>query len=375
MDRTRGLDNEAIMRAKHANPLLTAALQLNTSLTRGLADTRRDSAVAIASAEVDLTSSSSRSVSSRNKSYLVPEYREESIPLQSTICTTNSSMQEKIDMQSKQQDPSVDDKDDDIASNIAGDNSDQKKKKKKKKKTKSSSSSTVVDQQQTAEIFQSRTTDPRQVVSSSQQHATPTTSSTDQLNTVGAKQEEHSHNGLTEESLEWLESAVVRGDTKPKGKRSKAKKKPAAKKTTTTLLPHNSSASTSDHDPLDDDEEGVKTLMEINDDDAKADGDDDTSTRLESTVKNFSLAGNNSAVLSHMDDLAFLDDDFLGGGGGSGNWADDVEDFAITGCTFIRNGGRENGSITVGSPKKKHTVAVTLSQAFPCYGFINDINN
>ncbi|KAF9949239.1 hypothetical protein BGZ72_008951 [Mortierella alpina] len=307
MDHASSLDRVTPMTDKTNNSAkqsVPAALQLNTNLVRTLADTRRDSAVAIASAEAEFYTPSTRN----NRPSVMPEAHENS----------ELGPQESIDTQQQPgQDASMD------PTTPKASDKEPKKTKKKKKKASKSLSGLCADQPHTSSPTVEDTSQPLPGIG-----ATPTkpllSSSEDQSRSAVV---ESNNQPLTEESLEWLESAVVRGDTKPTGKRSKAKKKSTAKKARDC---HTSSTPSSTKGEVLSENEGEQQQEQEEQEDQtmqeRTSADSSVPTPTISPSGTSSPSHDDSAVLTPKDDLAFLEDDLFGNGG-SGNWADDVDEY------------------------------------------------
>ncbi|KAF9095920.1 hypothetical protein BGX29_010015 [Mortierella sp. GBA35] len=119
---------------------------------------------------------------------------------------------------------------------------------------------------------------------------------------------------LTEESLDWLDSAVVRGDTKPTGKKSKAKKKVAV--AATKKLADQAKPKASPEHSGDKNEDVVTAPVTVS-----------ISVEPPANLDNIEdeQAPSSTTVTSGNESLAFLDDDFMNTE--SSNWADDIDDY------------------------------------------------
>ncbi|KAF9941381.1 hypothetical protein BGZ67_005211 [Mortierella alpina] len=312
MDHASSLDRGTPMTAKNNNNATqpaAAVLQLNTSLVRTLADTRRDSAVAIASAEVEVSTPSNNRNSGPSTMPQAPE-------------NPGLGPQERV---GTQQEPGQEASTDTTSTALnASDKEPKKTKKKKKKASKSPSSGLSADQPSSSSAQQAS---PSTVEDTSQSlSSTAAAAPAKQDHSPTAMVVDSETGALTEESLEWLESAVVRGDTKPTGKKPKAKKKPASKKTSDR---HTSSTPSS-----------VKGgALSENEEEQPREQEDDEGQRIHERTRAESIptlttsrsgasspSHDDPTILTPKDDLAFLEDDFLGNGG-SGNWADDVDEY------------------------------------------------
>ncbi|KAG0342861.1 hypothetical protein BG004_005564 [Podila humilis] len=123
---------------------------------------------------------------------------------------------------------------------------------------------------------------------------------------------------LSDDELSWLESAVVRSDTAPTGKKSKSKKKPANKKIdlVKVVLSKN---------PVD---EAVTTGVSTDDGDSNVSALERRSgNKIEATTERLAEEAQEHTPTMDVDSLAFIEDDsFMNNSSGTSNWADDMAD-------------------------------------------------
>ncbi|KAF9190658.1 hypothetical protein BGZ50_000120 [Haplosporangium sp. Z 11] len=128
---------------------------------------------------------------------------------------------------------------------------------------------------------------------------------------------DHQHEPLTKESLAWLESAVVRGDTKSTGKKNKASRNKAKKVNTKNTDPPQKSnrAMSIEHDVHSEEEkEGKKERNEY---------------EKEEEYQDFGESQDvcEDHIPNNTSQFDFLECDFFDNGGGQSNWADDVDEY------------------------------------------------
>ncbi|CAO3565663.1 unnamed protein product [Mortierella alpina] len=310
----------------NTNQSAAAALQLNTSLVRTLADTRRDSAVAIASADVELLTPANRNTRPLTMPAQTPE--DPGLGQPKRVGTQHPSGQDtSVDTATTTTTTTTSASTTTTALN-ASEKEPKKTKKKKKKASKSPSSGLSTDQPASAQQAASPTVE-KTSQSLSSTAAAATHAKRDHSDMAMVHHDLGTHQTLTEESLEWLESAVVRGDTKPTGKRQKAKKK--SKKTTRDGPTSTSTPSSVKGEALSENDEEDQQREQDADEAGQTIFHERTSAENIPTLTTSHSGGSSpsqdgSTALTPKDDLAFLEDDFLGKGG-SGSWADDVDEY------------------------------------------------
>ncbi|KAF8927584.1 hypothetical protein BGZ52_004327 [Haplosporangium bisporale] len=131
-----------------------------------------------------------------------------------------------------------------------------------------------------------------------------------------------------DDDLEWLESAVVKGDTKPMGKKSKTKKK-ASKRNDS------------------------RKVVENKDGDRPIATDDENKGKADDTPEDDMIDSHSIDMEEHKniptDSLAFIEDDSFMNGGTS-NWADDMAELDPQPWADMGQGSQSNSAADHGSP-------------------------
>ncbi|KAG0318955.1 hypothetical protein BG000_004008 [Podila horticola] len=249
-------------------------------------DTRRDSAVGIASANAETTAPSP--LSSHNSQQ----------PLGNTDRTTSTQHDFTPDSPTQ-------------AAETPNETS--KTKKKKKKKSKGSTATGTLN--------------PTDVSYHSENLETPYDTSPD---TGGAGQ----YLPPDSDDLEWLESAVVKGDTKPTGKKSKTKKRPIKRNDAKKIVENKDGDRISATDEENDQESEVKVDDTQEDDSIYSQNNINTEERNDTPT----------------DSLAFIEDDSFMNKGGTSNWADDMAELDPQPWGEITLGGEGDSAADQGSP-------------------------
>ncbi|KAG0086774.1 hypothetical protein BGZ93_011332, partial [Podila epicladia] len=137
-----------------------------------------------------------------------------------------------------------------------------------------------------------------------------------------------------DEDLEWLESAVVKGNTKPTGKKSKTKKKPTKRNDAKKVVENKDDdriSATDEENEL----ESEGKVDDTQDDDDTIDSQNNIDTEVHKGTP--------------TDSLAFIEDDSFMNEGGASNWADDVAELDPQPCGEMSLDGQGNSAADQGS--------------------------
>ncbi|KAF9389405.1 hypothetical protein CPB97_011425 [Podila verticillata] len=135
------------------------------------------------------------------------------------------------------------------------------------------------------------------------------------------------------DDLEWLESAVVKGDTKPMGKKSKTKKKPSKRNDSKKVVENK-------------DGDRIITTDDENNQESEGKADD---TPEEDTIDSHNIDMEEHKNIP-TDSLAFIEDDSFMSEGGTSNWADDMAELDPQPWADMGLGGQSNNAADHGSP-------------------------
>lgn len=135
------------------------------------------------------------------------------------------------------------------------------------------------------------------------------------------------------DDLEWLESAVVKGDTKPTGKKSKTKKKPSKRNDSKKSVEYN---------------DGDRIVPTDDENNQESEGKADDTTE-EDTIDSHNIDMGEYKNIP-TDSLAFIEDDSFMNEGGTSNWADDMAELDPQPWAAMSLGGECNSAADHGSP-------------------------
>ncbi|KAG0039538.1 hypothetical protein BGZ82_007772 [Podila clonocystis] len=137
------------------------------------------------------------------------------------------------------------------------------------------------------------------------------------------------------DDLEWLESAVVKGDTKPTGKKPKTKKKPSKRNDARKAVENR-------------DSDRISATDEENDQDPEGKVDD--TQKNDNTIDSQNNIDTGEHKDTPTDNLAFIEDDSFMNEGGASNWADDMAELDPQPWGEMSLGGQDNSAVDQESP-------------------------
>ncbi|KAF9299673.1 hypothetical protein BGZ74_008774 [Mortierella antarctica] len=137
------------------------------------------------------------------------------------------------------------------------------------------------------------------------------------------------------DDLEWLESSVVKGDTKPTGKKSKTKKKPTKRNDAKKVVEK---------------KDGDRISATDEENDQESEGKVDDTQEVDDTIDSQNNIDTEEHKGTPTDSLAFIEDDSFMNEGGASNWADDMAELDPQPWGEMSLGGQGNSAADQGSP-------------------------